>query len=64
MLHQSRRSFLKTSASAVGSSLIGESAFLRPLFARIPQAFSGRLMPFPLACVATTSNWRWEFRWS
>jgi hypothetical protein len=46
MLHQSRRSFLKTSAGTVGSSLIGESAFLRSLFAQIPQAFSGRLMPF------------------
>ena len=51
MLHQSRRSFLKTSAGAVGSSLIGESAFLHPLSAQIHEPFSGRLMPFPLASV-------------
>jgi DUF1680 family protein len=51
MLDQSRRFFLKTSAGAVGLSLIGESAFLDPLSAQVHEPFSDRLMPFPLASV-------------
>ena len=51
MLHHSRRSFLKTSAGAVGFSLIGESASLAPLSAQTREPSSDRLMPFPLASV-------------
>jgi DUF1680 family protein len=51
MLHQSRRSFLKTSAGAAGLSLIGRSALLETLSAQIHEPASDRLMPFPLASV-------------
>lgn len=51
MLHQSRRSFLKTSAGAAALGLIGEAAFLDTLSAQIHEPSSERVMPFPLSSV-------------
>jgi hypothetical protein len=51
MLHQSRRSFLKTSAGAAGLSLLGRSALAETLSTQIHEPASDRLMPFPFDSV-------------
>jgi DUF1680 family protein len=56
MVHQSRRSFLKTSAGTMGLSLIGESALLNSLPAQMHEPSSERLTPFPLASVRLASG--------
>src|ERR1039458_3333355 len=56
MLHQSRRSFLKTSAGAAGLSLIGEAGVLDTFSAQIHEPSPDRLMPFPLASVRLASG--------
>ena len=56
MFHQSRRSFLKTSAGAAGLSLIGESALLNTLSAQVHETSSDRLTPFPLSSVRLASG--------
>jgi len=51
MINRSRRSFLKTSATAAGLCLAGPSAVARALSAGEPEHPAGRLQPFPLASV-------------
>ena len=51
MMDRSRRSFLKTSASAAGLCFIGPSAVAQALSAGVSGHFSGRLEPFQLSLV-------------
>jgi DUF1680 family protein len=51
MINRSRRSFLKTSATAAGLCLAGPSAVAHALSADEPEHPVGRLQPFPLASV-------------
>jgi DUF1680 family protein len=51
MINRSRRSFLKTSATAAGLCLAGPSVVAHALSAGEPEHPAGRLQPFPLAWV-------------
>jgi len=51
MINRSRRSFLKTSATAAGLCLAGPAAVAHALSADEPEHPVGRLQPFPLASV-------------
>jgi hypothetical protein len=55
-MDHSRRSFLKTSAGAVGLCMIGPSAAIQALTSGASEHPAGRLEPFPLASVRLTSG--------
>jgi DUF1680 family protein len=55
-MDHSRRSFLKTSAGAVGLCMIGPSAAIQALTSGASERSAGWLEPFPLASVRLTSG--------
>ena len=55
-MDHSRRSFLKTSAGAVGLCLIGSSATIQALTSGAPEHPAGRIEPFPLASIRLASG--------
>jgi uncharacterized protein len=56
MMDRSRRNFLKTSVSAAGLCMVGSSTAARAKSAQGPGPSSGRLEPFPLACVRLSAG--------
>jgi DUF1680 family protein len=56
MTNRSRRNFLKTSAAAVGLSLVHQSALTETLYAEAPEHPAGKLEPFPLSSVRLTAG--------